>query len=100
MRLTILVGRKRGCQQTDVITPLSARWYRNETRQQQRKIRSQAFKFFFRLFLKYVREACFSLSHSLGLRRCVRPGLIRGNVCLCRPKKHFNDTRISSLYLR
>jgi hypothetical protein len=69
--------------------------------------RFQAFKYFFRLFFKYIREACFSVFSLLLTRSlarcfddllCVRPGLIRGNVCLNRPKKHFNDTRISSLF--
>lgn len=68
-------------------------------RQQQRKIRACSFRHlnFFRLFLNtFVKHV--SLTPSLACSLRVRPGLIRGNVCLYRPKKHFNDTRISSLF--
>lgn len=95
VRLAILGARKRRCLRTDVITLFSGLLVPKRSRQQQRKIRACSFRHlnFFRLFLNtFVKHV--SLTRSLG----VRPGLIRGTVCLYRPKKHFNDTRISSLF--
>lgn len=97
VRLSILGARKRRCLRTDVITLFSGRSFGTKTKQttttKNPRLLFQAFKFFFAYFLNtFVKHV--SLTRSFG----VRPGLIRGTVCLYRPKKHFNDTRISSLF--
>lgn len=97
-RSAILVAGKRGCLRTDVITylpfSLCPFWYRNQATTTKNPRLLFRHLNFFSLIFKYAREACISLSHLLR----ARSGLIRGNVCLCRPKKHLNDTRISSLF--
>lgn len=98
LHLTILVATKRGCLRTDVInfgtTEKNSQLQRNNNRNKNNNPRLfQAFKFFFFRLHFRVRSLRLSFLLLLTLSQfffvlkllC----LVRLNICLCRPKKHF-----------